>query len=621
MKSKKMNNWKTARFVALMLILSALLFAACSSGVPQVDTAEMDAAKEAAADAQATAAAAQAALEAATEGDQAARAELEAKLAEAQTALEAAEKAAAEAETAAQAAKAEAEAAKAEIEAGKVEEPVAPAEPVDIELWAQATVTEAGPPPDDWIAYDIIREELGINLTYVIVPTGEDGEAKLNAAAAANALPDFFQMVVASNDQRGQLFRFVDLGLVAPVEDLMPLMPERVKTHYPDQLLLDLVTFNGHQYGFPEPPPLPKREGLVIRKDWLDKLGLEPPATLDELFEVAQAFTEQDPDGNGQDDTYGVGGFINGQGVGNRFDFILGAYGVPGIWNFADPANFGLTVRDSQYPEALAFMKKLVDAKVIDPDWPTLSRDEFRARWKQGQFGIMWEDFAALTNQSNYTPFDENFPEAEWIPLPAPKGPDGEAFYGVYTGRGNIFALSQQAADEGKGEAVARLLEWMATDGYYLLGFGEEGVNFVLDEDGNVSTEGIDEALAWNSPERQPFTQMRNQLIYYNTEMEINARYPSYETINGRTMEPMKFLSYFQEQPWVDGRGIQVILPPTNAADFDRFYSEGQLQFVLGQKELNEETWAEYLAGLDSLGAKEYEASAKQSLEEAGLLE
>ncbi|GIK36518.1 MAG: hypothetical protein BroJett011_03510 [Chloroflexota bacterium] len=620
MKSKKMNNWKTARFVALMLILSSLLFAACASGVPQVDTAQIDAAKEAAANAEATAAAAQAALEAATEGDQAARAELEAKLAEAQTALEAAESAAADAEAAAQAAKAEAEAAKAEVEAGKAQKAAAPAEPVDIELWAQATVTEAGPPPDDWIAYDIIREELGINLTYVIVPTGEDGEAKLNAAAAANALPDFFQMVVASNDQRGQLFRFVDLGLVAPVEDLMPLMPERVKTHYPDQLLLDLVTFNGHQYGFPEPPPLPKREGLVIRKDWLDKLGLEPPTTLDELFEVAQAFTEQDLDGNGQDDTYGVGGFINGQGIGNRFDFILGAYGVPGIWNFADPANFGLNVRDPQYPEALAFMKKLVDAKVIDPDWPTLSRDEFRARWKQGQFGIMWEDFAALTNQSNYAPFDENFPEAEWIPLPAPKGPDGEAFYGVYTGRGNIFALSQRAADEGKGEAVARLLEWMATDGYYLLGFGEEGVNFVLDKDGNVSIEGIDEALAWNSPERQPFTQMRNQLIYYNTEMEINARYPSYETINGRTMEPMKFLKFFQEQPWVDGRGIQVILPPANAADFDRFYSEGQLQFVLGQKELNEETWAEYLAGLDSLGAQGYEASAKQSLEEAGLL-
>jgi putative aldouronate transport system substrate-binding protein len=500
-------------------------------------------------------------------------------------------------------------------------EPTTPPEPVDITLWANATVTEASAPPDDWIAYDIIRDELNINLTYVILPPGEDGEARLNAAAAANDLPDLFQIVSANNDARGTLLRLVELGLVAPVEDLMPLMPERVKTHYSDPLTIELVTFDGHQYGLPEPPPLPKREGFVIRKDWLDKLGLEAPTTTEELLAVAQAFTEQDPDGNGQNDTYGFGGFINGPGLGNRFDMLLGAYGVPGVWNFDDPANFGLNVRSEQYPEALAYFKSLVDAKVIDPDWPTLTRDDFRARWKQGLFGIMWEDFAALTNKSNYEPFDTNFPDGEWIPLPAPQGPDGDASYGVYTGRGNIFAVSQQAADAGKGEAIARLLEWMATDGYYLLGFGEEGKNFIIDENGGISTEGLPEAEAYTSPERQPFTQMRNQLIFYNTEQEINARYPTYETINGRLMEPMSFLQFFQNEPWVDGRGVQVILPPDNAADFDRFYSEGMLQFVLGQQELNEDTWAEYLAGLDSLGAAEYEAAAKQALIDAGLLE
>lgn len=515
----------------------------------------------------------------------------------------------------------EAPATEAPAEPTAEPEPTTPPEPVDIVLWAQATVTEAGAPPDDWVAYDIIRDELNINLTYVIVPTGEDGEAKLNAAAAANDLPDLFQIVSANNDSRGALLRLVDLGLVAPVEDLMPLMPERVKTHYNDPLLIDLVTFNGHQYGFPEPPPLPKREGFVIRKDWLDKLGLEAPTTTEELLAVAQAFTEQDPDGNGQNDTYGLGGFINGPGLGNRFDMLLGAYGVPGVWNFADPANFRLNVRSEQYPEALAYFKSLVDAKVIDPDWPTLTRDDFRARWKQGLFGIMWEDFAALTNQSNYEPFDTNFPDGEWIPLPAPQGPNGDAYYGVYTGRGNIFAVSQQAADAGKGEAIARLLEWMATDGYYLLGFGQEGVNFVIDENGNISTEGLDPAQAYTAPERQPFTQMRNQLIFYNSDQEIAARYPTYETINGRLMEPMTFLQFFQGQPWVDGRGVQVILPPENAADFDRFYSEGMLQFVLGQQELNDDTWAEYLAGLDSLGAAEYEAAAKQALTDAGLLE
>ena len=47
---------------------------------------------------------------------------------------------------------------------------------------------------------------------------------------------------------------------------------------------------------------------LWIRQDWLDNLKLEVPTTIDELEEVMRAFTEDDPDGNGQDDTYGLGG-------------------------------------------------------------------------------------------------------------------------------------------------------------------------------------------------------------------------------------------------------------------------------------------------------------------------
>ncbi|MBK8905818.1 MAG: extracellular solute-binding protein [Anaerolineaceae bacterium] len=609
MKGKK----PAKQFILILLFLLLVSFVACTGGETlEVDSSQLDAAQEAAASAQATADAALAALEAAASGDEDARAALEAQLEEAQAALEAAESAVAEAA---------AEDAAAAAEATAAAEEAAMVEPVDIELWANATVTEAGPPPDDWVAYDIIREELGINLTYVIMPPGEDGEAKLNAAAAANELPDLFQMVSSTGDTRGALYRYANLGLLAPVDEIMPMMPERTELHYNDPLAISLSTFVGQQFGLPEPPPIPRREGLVIRKDWLDNLGLEAPTTLEEIYNVAVAFTEQDPDGNGQDDTYGVGGFINGQGIGNRFDWIFGGYGVPGVWNFAENAEgFGLNVYDEQYPEALAYMKSLVDAGVIDPDWPTLSRDEFRARWKQGQFGIMWEDFAALTNQSNYAPFDENFPDAEWIPLPAPTGPDGDAAYGVYTGRGNIFAVSQTAADEGKLDDIARLLEWMATDGYWLLGFGEEGVNYVIDANGDISTEGLDAAAAYTAPERQPFTQMRNQLVFYNSPAEIRARYPTYETVNGRTMFPMDFLNFFQEQPWVDGRGIQVILPPDNAADFDRFYSEGLIQFVLGQRPLNDANWADYLAGLDTLGAQDYIASARAALLDARLL-
>lgn len=47
--------------------------------------------------------------------------------------------------------------------------------------------------------------------------------------------------------------------------------------------------------------------GMWIRQDWLDNLGLDTPTTIDELNEVALAFTKNDPDGNGQDDTFGIG--------------------------------------------------------------------------------------------------------------------------------------------------------------------------------------------------------------------------------------------------------------------------------------------------------------------------
>lgn len=40
-------------------------------------------------------------------------------------------------------------------------------------------------------------------------------------------------------------------------------------------------------------------KSLIIRKDWLDKLNLEIPETIDDWYTVMKAFKEQDPNGNG----------------------------------------------------------------------------------------------------------------------------------------------------------------------------------------------------------------------------------------------------------------------------------------------------------------------------------
>jgi len=491
---------------------------------------------------------------------------------------------------------------------------------VDLELWAGGRVSEAGPPPDDWVAYDIIREQAKVNLKLVLLPsTQADQDTKINAAAASNSLPDIFMV------SRDVLYKLVQAGLVAQVDDLLPLMPTRTAGHYSDPDRNKLATFDGAMYGLPDPGALPQTDSLVIRQDWLDKLGLTAPTNLDEFMEVAKAFTFNDPDGNGAQDTYGFCAFIDGSGLaqaglGPRFDFIYGAYGVAGVWNLSSADSVSLNARSEDYMKATEFIKALNDEKVIDPDWPTLKKDEFRARWKQGKCGIMIENFAALANKSNYKDFDENFPDGQWGAMDAVQGPDGEASMGTVMKTARIYAVSQKAIDEGKGEAIARFLEWTASDeGYFLLGFGVEGENYVLDSNGYVTTEGIAPEMAWTGKEMQPLTQLAN-MVYIFTEVEMQARYVAYKTKNGRDMDPKAYYAEFLTKPFTQATGAGVINPPSNAADFVRFYSENIVQFVLGQKPLTAETWAEYIAGLDSLGAAQLEADAKETLLQTGFL-
>jgi putative aldouronate transport system substrate-binding protein len=327
---------------------------------------------------------------------------------------------------------------------------------VTIDLWYGAAVTEAGPPPRDWVALKKIREELGINLVLSAMPSSEaDQDVKVNASAAGNTLPDIFMV------RRDPFMNIVRVGVVSPVDDLYPLMPTRTAVHY-DADSRAYTTVNGKSYGLASPGTIAKNEGVLIRKDWLDKLGLNVPVTLNDYLEVMKAFTFQDPDGNGRDDTYGYGAFIEinnfEEGLGRRFDPFFGAFGVAGTWSLSkdDP---GLNVRKPAYFDALVFIKKMIDERVIDPNWTSYGKDDFRASWKQGRFGIMREQNAAFAAENNYAPFDKNFPHGEWIVIDPPAGPDGKKSVGVYTQAYRIYAISTKAVRAGKGPAIARLLE------------------------------------------------------------------------------------------------------------------------------------------------------------------
>ena len=483
----------------------------------------------------------------------------------------------------------------------------------DLTLWLPAGSPEAGPPPADWEVYKIIREKLNINLKLIVAPIGADGEQKLSALAAANDLPDVFEM-----RNRNQFFQLAGQGLLGNVKPILKFMPQRNLERYKDADLNLLATVDGTLLGLQEAQLLYKRTSLLIRQDWLDKLGLKAPTNLTEFLAVAKAFTDKDPDGNGKNDTYGLG--INTDWTPGGFDIVYGAYGVQGNWNLSSAANFKLNVREANYRKATEFISGLIAAKVVDPDWPTLKTNDFRNRWKQGKYGIFAEDFCAATCSFNYAPFDASNPTGALKVLQPPTGPDGKSSSGTFAAAGTLLTASKKAIDAGKGQAIARLLEWAnGGEGYFALAFGQKGLNYNLDKSGIVTLTGIKPENAYNSAAFLKFTQMRN-IALNGRPRELAARYPIFKTSNGRTMIPMDYYRASFATPHTNIISTFLIKPASNQADLDRYINENRIQFQLGQKPITDASWKQFVDGLENLKAGDYEGASKQTLVKAGFL-
>lgn len=503
--------------------------------------------------------------------------------------------------------------------------PAAQTGPVDLNIQLYPANPATGGPPANWEVFESIKNKLNINLKYTMTPLDPDGANKLNALAASNDLPDFFQVT-----DRNLFFRLVNQGLLGSVSSMLPLMPERTKLRYSDATLNKLVTVNGTQYGLQEPgnATLYKRLGLAIRQDWLDKLGLKAPTNLDELLTVSKAFTEKDPDGNGKADTYGLGvtleggiGPTAGFGLGQYNDFIFGAFGVPGAWNFTDPTKFASNLRDPNYQKATAAWKKIIDAKVVDPDWATLKLNDYRSRWQAGKYGIFAEDFCALTCSAGYNAFEAANPTGKLAIIDPPAGPDGKKAFSTFSSAGYTFVVSKKAIDAGKGPAIAKLLEWANSgEGYYTLGFGKENTNYKLDANKNISFEGIPANMQFTSNEQGPISQFK-WLAYNGNQSELGGRYPTYSTTKNQTkVSPLDYYKKTFDGPNVDATPILLIQPIANQADLNRYISENLVQFLTGQKQLTDETWSAFTKGLDTNGLTEWETKARDTLKNGGFI-
>lgn len=183
-----------------------------------------------------------------------------------------------------------------------------------------------------------------------------------------------------------------------PVEWLDEYAPDYMKTVYEfmgngdlekgKEMTLAQIMVDGECVYVPR-DSLTNHVGMLtfIRQDWLDTLNLDVPTNIDELHDVMTAFTYDDPDGNGANDTYGMHG-SGSQSM--RFGYV---YASNQWWPNSYYKDDNGTVTYSSATEKAKEMLKLIhswyEEGIVDPELITDDRTMQRNKWAQGMFGVL----------------------------------------------------------------------------------------------------------------------------------------------------------------------------------------------------------------------------------------
>lgn len=262
------------------------------------------------------------------------------------------------------------------------------------------------------------------NVSFQATLTGAAGDSynqKLQVAIASDDIPD----VMIVNEM--QLKQLVESDMVEDLTDVYDKYASKVyKDIYQsgDNQALKNATFDGKLMAIPGSVfEADSVELLWIRMDWLKKLNLEVPKTVDDIENVAKAFIGQDPDGNGKADTIGLTGspdlyYTHG------FSSIFSAYhAYPDFW-VKDAS--GKVVNGSTTPETKKGLEKLrqwyADG-ILDKEF-ALRKDtnELVAGGKAGMFfGEWWSPWGGPI--ADAVKVD---PKADWQAFPVPLDDQGQ---------------------------------------------------------------------------------------------------------------------------------------------------------------------------------------------------
>ncbi|MCU6712813.1 extracellular solute-binding protein [Paenibacillus sp. J5C_2022] len=322
-----------------------------------------------------------------------------------------------------------------------------------------------------------IEERTGVKVKWDVVPAAQYKQTMTVRLASMKNIPDLLTIP-------GDPAKLGSDGVLEPLEELIRQYAPNIRKLFqenPDIHNL-LKSPDGHIYSIPSivtGTSLSDPGAFLIRQDWLDKLDLEQPKSIDDWYAVLKAFKEGDPNGNGKPDELPVA-LASPEAV----YFFGDAWGLhliysDGWW----PDSNGKVQAEWMKPEAkelVAWLSKLYKEGLLDPDYLTSQDDQLSSKITKDQVGST-RVFINRISQYDSNQQKAGVEDVSWVAVTPPTGPNGykghAERYGPISGAFGMSALSKHK------ETAIKWLDFMyaSEEGNRFTTFGMEGVTYTME--------------------------------------------------------------------------------------------------------------------------------------------
>ncbi|WP_158299571.1 extracellular solute-binding protein [Paenibacillus antri] len=365
---------------------------------------------------------------------------------------------------------------------------------------------------------DYIERQTGFDIEWEMQPK-EGVDQKINIMMASGETPDL--IITGSKDIYSNL---AQQGLLAPLDDALKEHGPRILDTVPEETW-KAVMYNDGIYAIAVPQNQAATNGMLVRTDILEELGIAIPKTLDEYGAALRTIKEKKPEMIPL-----LGGAAEGNG--NAFGYIqsfAGAFGL-GAKYVVEGDRVVHTYTQPYARDFLAYMRELYAEGILDREYPVNKNTNIQEKMVSGQAvmtTIGWADAKGVVEA-----YLEKNPgsKLEWIHPPV--GPNGQFGYQKNTPV-RVYMLVPRASQK-VNEVVQFINNYMADDVMDVVSYGWEGTHYNLDGDIVVATEEAEKIRyriyyqLWdteknflNRVELKGFGPYYNPLTEYTTYTEI----------------------------------------------------------------------------------------------------